>query len=84
MHIRQAQDITPLHTGHGEVVRELGGHSAGGLQKHSMAEITLPPGVASLKHYHPEVEESYYILEGQPRIEIDDRAIQLSPGQLVA
>ncbi len=84
MHVRHIQDIDPHVAAHGETVRELGGHTAGGLAEHSVAHITLPPGVSSLKHFHPEVEESYYVLTGIARVEIDGQTRRLVPGQLVA
>lgn len=84
MHIRYTQDTPPIQSQHGEVVRELGGHSAGGLQQHSLAHITLPPGSASLKHYHPIAEESYYILSGTARVEVEGVAQTLAAGGMLA
>ena len=84
VHIRHQRDCTPLVSSHGEVVYELAGHAAGGSAQHSVAHIELPPGRASLKHYHPEAEESYYILRGAGRLVVDDETVTLSPGQCAA
>jgi len=83
-HIQGIQETPLFESPHGEIVRELGGLSAGGLQQHSIAHITLPPGKASLKHYHPVIEESYFILNGIARMEIDGQTYQITPGQMVA
>ncbi len=75
--------ITPLRSAHGEVVYELFGRAAehGGATRHSLAHIVLPPGKASLRHYHKVSEESYYILRGQGRMVIDGQEHTLSPAQ---
>ena len=73
-----------IQTAHGEIVRELIGHVAGGMSTHSLAHITLPPGAASLKHYHPIVEESYYILSGPARMMMADEEELLTAGDTVA
>jgi mannose-6-phosphate isomerase-like protein (cupin superfamily) len=84
MHIKNTDEITPFSTPHGEIVREYMGAAAGGTQQHSLAHITLPPGKASLKHYHPLVEESYFILSGQGRMMIDSEERMLRAGDGIA
>ena len=84
MHIKSATEMTGFETAHGEIVREVLGHTAGGASEHSVAHITLPPGKASLKHCHPAIEESYYILSGQGRIMIDNEERLLKAGDAVA
>lgn len=83
-HILNHNTVTPFESPHGEVVREVGGNAVGGTQDHSVAHITLQPHAASLKHYHPEVEESYYMLTGQARLVMDGESYTLHPGDLVA
>jgi len=82
--VKDIHTTTPVETPHGEIIRELGGRSAGALDQHSLAHITLPPGKGALKHYHPVVEESYYILSGAGRMIIDDEEATVQPGQMVA
>jgi quercetin dioxygenase-like cupin family protein len=82
--IRDTQSVAPFESPHGEIVHELGGLSAGGLQQHSLAQITLPPGKSSLKHYHPIMEESYYMLSGTTRMVVDGETQTLTAGQMVA
>ncbi|MBN1966512.1 MAG: cupin domain-containing protein [Anaerolineae bacterium] len=83
-HIRRKDDVKPFAAEHGEVVYELSGHAAGGTSQHSVAYIELPPGKASLKHYHPVAEESYYCLSGTGRLVIDGEPYPLQPGACVA
>ena len=39
----------------------------------------IPPGERLLSHHHG-AEETYYILQGRGRMEIDDRAADVGPG----
>lgn len=84
MHIRNMASLEGFSSDHGEVVYELMGHAAGGSQAHSVAHIVLPSGKASRKHYHPVAEESYYILSGKARVEIDGKSAELHPGDSIA
>jgi mannose-6-phosphate isomerase-like protein (cupin superfamily) len=81
--IQHKDDCTPLTSEHGEIVYELAGTAVGSSQQHSLAHIELPPGKASLKHYHPIAEESYYILNGTARLVIDGETFTMTPGQAV-
>lgn len=83
MHIRNTASLTGVGSPHGEVVYELIGQAAGGSQRHSLAQIVLPPGKASRKHYHPVAEESYYILSGSAEIELDGQRAALGPGDSI-
>lgn len=80
MHIKRKDDVPAYASPHGEVVHELIGHTGGGSERHSVAQITLHSGKASRKHYHPEAEESYYILAGQGRVVMDDETRDLKAG----
>lgn len=84
MHILNVAEVTPAQAPHGEAVQELIGRAAGGSAAYSLAQITLPPGAASLKHYHPIAEECYHVLSGTGHIEIDGMAAPLGPGDAVA
>lgn len=37
----------------------------------------------SVKHYHKECTEYYYVLEGQGKLELDDDVVDLEPGVTV-
>jgi mannose-6-phosphate isomerase-like protein (cupin superfamily) len=67
----------------GETIQEVLGLVAQDVTSHSQAEITIPPGNASSKHFHKLSEESYLILSGEASLEIDDHSFTLSPGEAV-
>ena len=67
----------------GEILYELAGRAAGGAVQHSVAQIELPSGSVTAKHYHPEAEESFTILSGRGRIVIDGESYGLTAGQCV-
>jgi mannose-6-phosphate isomerase-like protein (cupin superfamily) len=83
MNIRNAKSISPVASEHGEIIYELFGNSAGGSRAHSLARIVIPPGKASLKHYHPAAEESYSILSGSARMELDSESALVGAGDSI-
>jgi mannose-6-phosphate isomerase-like protein (cupin superfamily) len=83
MHIKSRENVPAFANPHGEVVYELIGMKAGGSSQHSLAQITILPGKASRKHYHPVAEESYYIVAGRGRIEMDGETQQVHAGDAV-
>jgi mannose-6-phosphate isomerase-like protein (cupin superfamily) len=84
MNIKNAQAVKAVESAHGEVVAEVIGNTAGGSQTYSLAQIVLPPGKASRKHYHPVAEEGYYILSGLARLELDGVTATMGPGDSAA
>lgn len=85
MHIYHKKDVhSPLVTEHGEIIYELIRRGVGETtDRHSVAMVVIPPGKSSLLHYHPEAEESYFILSGQARVMLGDEEAILRPGQIV-
>lgn len=67
----------------GELIYELIGSTpeTGGAAKHSLAHVVVPQGKLSPRHYHKVFEETYYLLKGQARMQIDGQEFTLSPGQ---
>lgn len=84
MHHKHVKEAEPLTAPHGETVFETIGAAAGGTSTYSLAQIEIPPGKASLKHYHPQAEEAYHILSGSGQIEVDGEQRSLIPGESVA
>lgn len=84
MHVYHKNDVAkPFETPHGEIIYELLGREVGEpSERHSVAYAVIPPGKASLLHYHPTTEESYYILKGQGRIQLEDEEAMVGPGQV--
>jgi mannose-6-phosphate isomerase-like protein (cupin superfamily) len=84
MRLVKRSDIEePLRQPSGEIVYELIGASPGlgGTASHSVAEIVIPPGKSSLCHHHNVAEETFYMLRGKASLRIDDKELDLSPGQ---
>lgn len=79
---RKERIETPFCSGSGERVYELLGapEHIGGAGYHSFSHVVIPAGCASRPHYHPVAEETYYILSGRARMLVDDRELQLLPG----
>jgi mannose-6-phosphate isomerase-like protein (cupin superfamily) len=50
---------------------------------HSVAQVDIAPGKASIRHFHPKATESYYVLKGSAKIEIGNETAVLKPGQIV-
>lgn len=85
MHITQKETAKLFDKGYGERIYSLAeaDENFGNLKHHSMALAEIDPGKSNKKHYHPKVEETYYILAGEALITIDDETKTLHPGQLV-
>ncbi len=74
----------PLQSPNGETIWELAGRFVEGTtDRHSTAEVVLAPGSSTLNHFHPEAEESYYILKGRGRMIIDGEEASVGPGQAI-
>ncbi|WP_119072456.1 cupin domain-containing protein [Aggregatilinea lenta] len=84
MHVTNARNIPGIQAEHGEIVHEMLGKAGGETEAYSLAQIVLPPGKASLKHFHPVAEESYYILSGTGQITVDGQTATLRPGDAIA
>lgn len=83
-------DIVALHscepfvTKDGSTIRELLSHRNSSIRKQSLAEATIPPGVATQSHYHIVTEEIYYILSGNGIMHLGDRTVSVGPGDAIA
>jgi mannose-6-phosphate isomerase-like protein (cupin superfamily) len=71
MFIRKLSDAAPFQTKDGSSIRSLLDLSCAPVQAQSLAEATLPPGLATTRHRHPLTEELYYVTQGQGVLEID-------------
>lgn len=83
MHVQRSDNVPGFASPHGEVVHELIGEKTGDAHSHSLAQIMLPPGKSSLKHYHPQAEESFYILAGRGSVILDDERRQVTAGDAI-
>lgn len=81
MHISNKKSASAFAAPHGETLYEL--LTSQQSDKHSVALVELQPKKASLKHYHPEMEETYYLLSGQARMVINDEEKLVQAGDLI-
>lgn len=86
MYITNKNRVTvPKTSQTGEIIYELTGlqKERGAAQKHDLAHVVIPIGKSSSKHYHPEAEETYYILQGQAKLVIINTELSVSPGDTI-
>ena len=83
--IRKEDIKEPFVDSKGEKIYELIGfpERSGGSVKHSFAYDVIPPGCSSKLHYHPQDEETYYILKGSGNIVIDGKEHTVKPGDTI-
>jgi mannose-6-phosphate isomerase-like protein (cupin superfamily) len=84
MDIRNLAEAEAFTTKDGSEIRELLGERNSCIANQSLAEARLPPGGQTTKHYHPQTEEIYYLLEGAGRMEIDGELRDVGPGDAIA
>ena len=77
------RDAEPFTTVDGSTIREImhPRYGEGALQ--SLAEATLPAGAATVRHWHADAEELYFILSGRGRMEVDGDAREVGAGDCV-
>jgi mannose-6-phosphate isomerase-like protein (cupin superfamily) len=83
MEIRSLDDATPFVTTDGSTIRSLLDHSNAPVVNQSLAEATLDPGQATVRHHHRVSEEIYYLTAGSGEMEIDGRRAPVSAGDAV-
>lgn len=83
--IKKEEIVKPFKTPSGECIYEMIGRqeNQGGTSKHSIAHVVIPPNCSSQLHYHPEAEESYYILKGQAKMVIDNDENLVRTGDVI-
>ncbi len=84
MDIRNIDQVPAFTTKDGSEIRELLADRNSCIEKQSLAEARLAPGLATTPHYHPLTEEIYYILVGQAAMRIGGEIRQVGPGDAIA
>jgi mannose-6-phosphate isomerase-like protein (cupin superfamily) len=84
MHIHNLARVPAFTTKDGSEIRELLAHRNSCIQKQSLAEARVQPGMRTTPHYHPQTEEIYYILEGAGQMTIDAETRLVGPGDAIA
>ncbi len=84
MDIIQRDSTQPFVTKDGSTIRELLAHRNSAIRHQSLAEATVPAGVKTQAHYHPQCEEIYYILSGSGTMRIESEERIVGPGDAIA
>ncbi len=72
-----------IHTAHHSELRPLIDRTTSAITQCSLAEETLPPGAAVTPHHHRELEEIYYLIEGQGVMTVGDEQQAVSAGDAI-
>jgi mannose-6-phosphate isomerase-like protein (cupin superfamily) len=80
MFIRPYAAAEPFQTKDGSIIRSLLDLGTAPVKAQSLAEATVPAGLATTRHRHPRTEEFYYIIEGSGILEIDGETRTVAVG----
>ena len=72
-----------IPTPHGSEIRPLIDRTTSAITQCSLAEEVLPPGCAVTPHHHRQLEEVYYILEGQGVMSVGDSEQEVGAGDAI-
>lgn len=78
-----SQQTVPVFEAGTERIWELAGKFVGNATQHSTAIVEFAPGGQSTKHLHPIVEESYYVMEGEGVVFLNDVEHTIKKGDLI-
>ena len=78
MELQSVAAAEPFTTKDGSTIREL--HHT---PVQSLAEATLEPDQATIRHYHRASEEIYFVLKGSGTLEVDGDTRRVRPGDAV-
>jgi mannose-6-phosphate isomerase-like protein (cupin superfamily) len=74
---------SPFITADGSSIRELAGIPSGNAKNQSLAEATVPPGSATVTHFHARSEEIYLFTHGSGRMRLGEDERPVTAGDCV-
>lgn len=80
MHVTSYARIEAFTTLDGSEIREWAGPVSAPARNQSLAEATIPPGGATVAHYHRVTEELYLVTAGSGRLRIGDEEREVAVG----
>jgi mannose-6-phosphate isomerase-like protein (cupin superfamily) len=80
VHVSALSQLEPFITKDGSEIRELVGPAWTPADNQSLAEATIPPGSATIEHYHRVTEELYYVVQGTGRLRVGDDERDIAVG----
>jgi mannose-6-phosphate isomerase-like protein (cupin superfamily) len=81
--IRARDAAEPFTTVDGSTIRSLLDRSNAPVANQSLAEATIGAGEATVRHYHRDSEEIYYLVEGSGEMEMDGERRAVATGDAV-
>ena len=81
--IDNVHEVEPFTTLDGSEIREIAGRAVGTTLNQSLAEATVPPGGATVEHFHRETEEIYFFTHGHGRMQLAGDEREIRPGDAV-
>lgn len=76
-------EVAPFTTKDGSIIRELMHPRAHDARQQSLAEATVPPGVATVLHRHAKSEELYHLLAGVGIMTLGEKQFEVRAGDTV-
>ncbi|WP_413582510.1 cupin domain-containing protein [Bdellovibrio sp. HCB288] len=85
MKLFRKEDVQPFYASKNEIVRQYTGRKEkhGNSKHHSLAVVTILPGLSSDPHSHKVAEESFLVISGSGIMEIDGRRFEVKAGDCV-
>lgn len=83
MEIRSRDAAEPFTTADGSTIRSLLDRSNAPVAHQSLAEATIGAGEATVRHYHRDSEEIYYLVEGAGEMELDGERRPVAAGDAI-
>jgi mannose-6-phosphate isomerase-like protein (cupin superfamily) len=83
MTLRQIDDQIPFTTKDGSTIRSILDRSNAPVEKHSLAEASVPAGTSTQRHWHRFSEEIYFIFDGYGVLEVDGTVRKVGPGDAI-
>ena len=80
MRIDNVHEVEPFITKDGSEIREWAGPVSAPAHNQSLAEATVPPGGATVEHFHRETEEIYFFTHGHGRMRLATDEREIRPG----
>ena len=77
MFINNKSKCIPINGASSEKIYELLGRATGNSNDVSIAYLELPPNASTPKHYHPDMAEVYYVLEGSGQLIVNNEVREI-------
>lgn len=81
--ISQYKKIKPFTTLDGSEIRELMHPNVQGNKSQSLAEAIIKPEQTTVLHRHIKSEELYFILQGEGKMQLEDKIFMVSEGDTI-